>query len=175
MEWRILPWSSTSWALPMANPSPWNRVQVCFLDLFKQDHSSPHFNSPYAACSASAGGGLHLLVRHLPGLRGRPLPMHSAVFMELHLLPILCAYSFCYCQKEQTHLWNWKYPRNQFWGRAVLSHSVFLYQSALREKQTQPSIWVYRITFLEIFVFNVIFPMSIWPKAQVNLLIKTIA
>lgn len=60
-------------------------------------------------------------------------------------------------------------------GLSPLSHSLFPYQSALREEQRQYSIWVYRITFLEIFVFSVIFPMSIWPKAPVNLLIKTIA
>lgn len=44
MEWRILPWSSTSWALPMANPSPWNRVQVCFLDLSNKI-TAPHIST----------------------------------------------------------------------------------------------------------------------------------
>ena len=110
------------WGSPYGNP--WNGVQVCFLDLFKQDHSSQHFKSPYPACSASAEGRLPLLVRHLLGLR-EPVALR-AVFMELHLLLILCAYSFCCCQKEQKHLWNWKYPRNQFWGRAFLSLSFHI-------------------------------------------------
>lgn len=140
--------SGTSWALPMANPNPWYKAQVYFLDLFEQDHISLHFKSLYPACSALAGGRLPLLVRHLPDLRETTACTLRAVFMELHLLPILCAYSFCCGQKEQKHLRNWKYPRNQFWERAVLA--LFLYQSALREEQTQHSIWVCRITFLEI-------------------------
>lgn len=119
MEWRVLVWSATCWVLPMAKLSPWNSVQVCSLDLFTQDHSSQRFNSAYPACSASAGERLNLLTRHFPGLGEAAAHTLRAAFMELPLLPILCACSFCCCQREWKHLWNWKYPSNPFWERAL--------------------------------------------------------
>lgn len=140
MEWGISRPSATCWVLPTANPSLWNRVQVSSLDCFKWDHSSQHFNSAYPACSASGGERLNLLVRHLLGPWEATAHTLRAIFMEPSLLPTLRASSFCCCQREWKHLWNWKYPSNSFWGKALSPSSLSPSLSKCPERRAKATL-----------------------------------
>lgn len=146
-------WRVTYWTLHMANSGHWYRAPNMHLWLFiTQNHSFQHFNSTWPSCPALAGEG-NTCQWTISRVWRRSLPAGSEQFLWSCVLSPYCVLVHSIVAQSDKAFMQVGISKKSFWGKnSPLSYSLFSYQSALREEQNQHSVWVCRITFLEILV-----------------------